>query len=136
MMENILKLKNLHLLISVLVVIPIAFTYGLFPSEMLPRLFDFEVQTIDLKNVFRAIMGLYLAFVAFWILGILNQKFWTAATIANLLFMTGLAFGRLISFIIDGLPSLVFVFGTFGELVLGIFSAFNLVKYSKAKSSI
>lgn len=135
-MENFFKLKNLHLLISVLVVIPIAFTYGLFPSEMLPRLFDFEVQTIDLKNVFRAIMGLYLAFTLLWILGILNPNLWKAATIANLLFMAGLVFGRFISLIIDGIPSLVFVIGTLGELVLAIFSAFNLVKYSKAKSSI
>lgn len=129
-MENILKLKNLHLLISVLVVIPIAFTYGLFPSEMLPKLFDFEVQTIDLKNVFRAIMGLYLAFVSFWILGILNQKFWTAATIANMLFMLGLGFGRVISLVFDGLPSLTFFIGLFGELVLGFYALYQLNKIS------
>jgi hypothetical protein len=136
MFKNILNLKNSHLLISVVVVFPIALTYGLFPSEMLPKLFDFEVQTTDLKNVFRAIMGLYLAFTLLWILGILNPQYWKSATISNLLFMAGLALGRIISMIIEGLPSEVFVFGTVGELVLAFFSAFNLVKYNKAKSSI
>lgn len=136
MFKNILNLKNSHLLISVVVVIPIALTYGLFPSEILPKLFDFEVQTTDLKNVFRAIMGLYLAFAFLWVLGILNPKYWKSATISNLLFMVGLAVGRIISLIIEGLPSEVFVFGTLGELVLAFFSAFNLVKYSKAKRSI
>lgn len=127
-MENILKLKNLHLLISILVVIPVAFTYGLFPSEMLPRFFDFEVQTTDLKNVFRAIMGLYLAFTLLWILGILNPQYWKSATITNSLFMLGLGFGRVISLVFDGLPSLAFFIGLFGEFVLGFYALYQLNK--------
>ncbi len=67
--------KNLHLIISVLIVISAALFYGLFPNVTLPVLFDFEVQSTDLKNVFRAILGLYLAFSALWVLGILKSDF-------------------------------------------------------------
>ena len=56
-------IKNLHLLISVIFIIPIALTYGLYPDVILLRLFDINVDTINLKNIFRAVMGLYLRVV-------------------------------------------------------------------------
>ena len=86
--------KNLHLLLSASIVIPIAFIYGFFPNY----LFEIQVKSIDEANVFKAIMGLYLAFASFWIIGIFKPNYWKAATISNVLFMIGLAFGRTISF--------------------------------------
>lgn len=120
--------KNLHLIISVMMVIPAAFFYGLFPNKTLPVLLDFEVHSTDLKNVFRAILGLYLAFSSFWIVGIVQPKFWKAATISNCLFMLGLGFGRLLSIVLDGIPSSLFVFGTIGELTLGFYAMYLLNK--------
>jgi hypothetical protein len=112
----------------VLVVIPAALFYGLFPDKTLPVLLDFEVHSTDLKNVFRAILGLYLAFSSLWIVGIVQPKFWKAATISNCLFMLGLGFGRLLSIVLDGIPSSLFVFGTIGELTLGFYTMYLLYK--------
>jgi hypothetical protein len=125
--------KNLHLIISVLIVIPAALFYGLFPNETLPILFDFEVQSTDLKNVFRAILGLYLAFSALWVLGILKSDFWKMATLSNFIFMIGLVFGRMLSMVLDGIPSPAFSYGIIGELILAIFA---LYQYRKYKNSI
>lgn len=120
--------ENIHLIISVLIVIPAALFYGLFPNKTLPILLDFEVHSRDLKNVFRAIMGLYLAFSGFWIVGIFQPKFWKAATISNCLFMLGLGFGRLFSIFLDGIPSSLFLVGTMGELILGFYGMYRLNK--------
>jgi Domain of unknown function (DUF4345) len=125
--------KNLHLIISVLIVIPAALFYGLFPNETLPVLFDFEVQSTDLKNVFRAILGLYLAFSALWVLGILKSDIWKMATLSNFIFMIGLVSGRMLSMILDGIPSPAFFYGIIGELILAIFA---LYQYRKYKNSI
>lgn len=125
--------KNLHLIISVLIVIPAALFYGLFPNETLPVLFDFEVQSTDLKNVFRAILGLYLAFSTFWIMGILKPDFWKMATLSNFIFMIGLVSGRMLSMVLDGIPSSAFSYGIIGELILAIFA---LYQYRKYKNSI
>ena len=121
--------KNLYLVISSAIVIPIAFVYGLFPKTILPQLLDFSVQTTDLTNVFRAIMGLYLAFASLWILGMFKPNYWKVASISNILFMGGLAFGRITSLLLDGFPSAVFLIGTLGELVLAIFGMVQLKHY-------
>jgi len=121
--------QNLHLIISSGIVIPVAFVYGLFPKTILPQLLDFSVETTDLANVFRAIMGLYLAFASLWILGILKSDYWKAATLSQVLFMLGLALGRILSVFLDGIPSPVFYYGILGELILGIFGWYQLRKY-------
>lgn len=120
-----MKRQNLHLILSVLIVVPAALLYGLFPSDTLPFFFDFEVQTADLKNVFRAIMGLYLAFAVIWILGIFKADFWKIATISNFVFMFGLVFGRMLSMLLDGIPSPAFSMGIIGELLLGLFAYYQ-----------
>ncbi|MGB5356547.1 MAG: DUF4345 domain-containing protein [Eudoraea sp.] len=126
--------KNLHLIISLLVVVPAALIYGLSPSKSLPLLFDFEVASVDLKSVFRAIMGLYLCTSAVWILGILKNSFWNTATILNLVFMGGLGLGRLVGIILDGIPSPAFALGTVGELTLAIFAFYQFKKNVSSKS--
>ena len=124
--------KNLHLIISVLIVIPAALFYGLFPNETVPVLFDFAVQSTDLKNVFRAILGLYLAFSALWVLGILKSDFWKMATLSNFICMIGLVFGRMLSMVLDGIPSPAFSYGIIGELILAIFAVYQYRKYKNS----
>jgi hypothetical protein len=122
--------QNLHLMISSGIVILVAFVYGLFPKAILPQLLDFSVETTDLTNVFRAIMGLYLAFASLWILGTVKPNYWKVATLSQILFMLGLAFGRILSLLLDGIPSPVFYYGILGELILGIFGWYQLRKYN------
>jgi hypothetical protein len=127
-MKTTFFLKNLHLIISVLIVVPVAFVYGIIPDKALPVFLDFKVETTDLNNVFRAIMGLYLAFSCLWIIGIFKSNYWYAATLSNMLFMLGLACGRIVSLLVDGIPSLVFLVGTIGELILVFYGVRQLIK--------
>ncbi len=118
---------RMHLILSASIVIPIAFIYGFFPNY----LFEIQVKSIDEANVFKATMGLYLAFASFWIIGIFKPNYWKAATISNVLFMLGLAFGRLISLGCDGMPSSLFVYGTIGELILALYGYVQFIKFRK-----
>ncbi|CAL2055747.1 conserved membrane hypothetical protein [Tenacibaculum sp. 190524A05c] len=127
-MNTRVKMKNLQLLISAIVVIAVSFVYGFNPSEILPAVFGFEVTAIDLKNIFRAIMGLYIFFGVFWIVGIVKSRFWEAATLSNILFMGGLASGRIISTFADGI-SKQFLIGAFLELIMMFWGINNLKKY-------
>ena len=130
MQQNSLQ-QNLHLLLSSVIVVAAALIYGISPSTILPQLFDFQVQTLDLSNVFRAIMGLYLAFALFWMVGIFNHNLWKAATLSQILFMGGLAFGRILSLLFDGVPSMLFALGTIGELILAVFGYYQIRIYGK-----
>lgn len=115
---------NLHLFISIPVVTTAALVYGFQPD----LLFEVSVQTTDESNIYKAIMGLYLCFAAFWVIGLKQTSYWKAATISNMLFMLGLASGRLISFVIDGMPSAVLLLGTLGELIIAVYAYRQLKK--------
>lgn len=126
------QIKNLHLIISVLIVVPVAFVYGFLPNFISQSLFDVEVATLDLANIFKAVMGFYLASASLWVLGLVKSKYWEIATISNIVFMFGLSTGRFISLIYDGIPSAVFLYGTFAELILAIFGIYQLMKFRKS----
>lgn len=119
--------KKLHLAISALIILAMGLTYGMYPDKILPFLFDFSAESVDLKNVFRALGGLYVTMAMFWIFGLVNPKYRDQATLTIVLFMGGLAFGRAISFLIDGV-SIPFVRGFIIELLLAIWGIFNLRK--------
>ncbi len=124
-----LKKQHFHLILSIAIVIPVAITYGIMPNGIMQDILDFKVEAINLANIFRAIMGLYLAMATFWIIGILYPTYWKAATLVNILFMGGLAFGRIISLILDGQPSIIFSVGVVGELILAGWGIYNLKKF-------
>lgn len=126
------KSKNLHLLISSTVVILAALVYGFNPSTILPRVFDFEVDSLELKNIFRALMGLYLAFSFYWVLGSLRPKLWKAATLSNILFMGGLGFGRLISLMFDGF-SIQYGIGMMLEFMMMFWGLYNINFFKNKK---
>ncbi len=118
MVKNIFDLTTkIHLIISVFIVVPVAFFYGIDPANLI----DVDVNTIDEHNLFKAIMGLYLGFSILWGIGVFKQKYFKPALISNVIFMLGLGFGRVVSILIDGTPSLGYVFGTLGELFLGFY---------------
>lgn len=113
---------KIHLIISVLIVVPVSFLYGFNPSLK----FEISPETIDEHNFFKAVMGLYLGFSILWILGIFKNQFLKPALISNMIFMLGLGFGRVISILIDGTPNFGFLFGTFAELFLGFYGVWLL----------
>ena len=120
--------KNVHLLVSLSIVIPTAIIYG--SPSLLPEQLDIQVKTIDLSKMLKAMMCLYLGISIVWILGVWKAKYWTRATQLNILFMLTLATGRALSMLTDGLPTGGYIFGVIAELVLGLFSIYQLKKYS------
>lgn len=111
-------IHKIHLIISVLIVVPVSIFYGFEPDSQ----FDIHLNTIDEHNFFKAIMGLYLGFSTLWILGIFKPTFLKTAILTNMIFMLGLGFGRAISLFIDGTPTFGYQFGTFAEIFLGFYS--------------
>ncbi|MDP5157400.1 MAG: DUF4345 domain-containing protein [Flaviramulus sp.] len=120
-----------HLIVSVLVVVCIAFIYGFYPE----KLFDINLKSTDEHNIFKATMGMYLGFSTLWILGIFKPKYFKPALISNVIFMLGLGFGRLLSLFLDGIPTFLFVLGTVGELFLGFYSIWVLKRLNQTKFS-
>lgn len=119
--------KNLHLFVSLTIVIPTAIIYG--SPSILPKYLNIQVNTIDLSNLLKAIMCLYLGISLTWIFGIWKTKYWKVATQLNILFMLTLATGRTLSMLTDGLPTGGYIFGIITEFVVGVFSIYQLKKY-------
>lgn len=100
--------------------VPIALGYGAMPSFTLDALFGIEVDTTNLTHIMRAVMGLYLGMVVFWLYGAFHKTMVGPALASCAVFMLGLAAGRILSFLMDGLPHwLLIVYATL-EIVLGL----------------
>ena len=121
--------KNIHLLISSLIVIPTGLLYG-FKSDLQ---FELYPKTIDEFNFYKAIMGLYLGFSMLWIYGILKPQILKTAIITNIVFMLGLGLGRTISMFSDGIPTFGYKFGVLAELFLGFYGIWILSKIDNTK---
>lgn len=115
-------ITKIHLIISVVIVVPAAFIYGFKPELVL----DINYKTIDEYNFSKAVMGLYLGFAMLWLFGVFKSSLLKAALISNTIFMLGLGFGRLTSIALDGVPTQAYLFGTIGELVLGCYGLWVL----------
>nr|WP_321233903.1 DUF4345 domain-containing protein [uncultured Psychroserpens sp.] len=113
---------KIHLIISVLIVVPVAFVYAFYPDSQ----FELLPKTIDEHNFYKAIMGLYLGFSALWVLGVFKTSYLKTALITNVIFMLGLGCGRLISMALDGIPTSGYIFGTIAELFLGFYGIWVL----------
>ena len=126
-MPNRGLISKIHLVISVIIVIPAAVIYGFDLDGFL----DLNPNTVDAQNFSTAVMGLYLGFSTLWLLGVFKTKYLNPALISNFIFMCGLGFGRLLSMIVDGIPSAAYIFGTVGELILGFYGFWVLKTYYK-----
>ncbi len=74
-------------------------------------------------------MGLYLGMAVLCVIGVFKPRQWHTATISNVFFMIGLALGRTISLVFDGIPSIYFLAGLVLELLLALWGIINLKKY-------
>ena len=120
--------ESLCLLLIAPSVLAVSLSYGLYPEITLKYLYDIDVNNANLANIFRAIMGLYIALSMFWVVGAFKKSLRLAALWSMTIFMTGIALGRILSIIIDGFPYPIFLFYT----VIEIFSAlmgYFLIKY-------
>jgi len=115
-----MKVKQLFLIAAAVGLAPIALSYGLAPELSLEYLFQISVTDTNSLHIFRAIMGLYLAMAAFWTLGAFNPLLTQAAIYSLVVFMLGLALGRILSIIVDGVPDGLLVVYLLLELGFGI----------------
>jgi len=134
MLKNTKLSKNLHLGMASFVIILVGLIYGTNPSKILPLFFNFKVESIDLISFFRAIMGLYLGMAIYWIIGIFKSSHWRNATLTNVIFMGSLAFGRILSILVDGI-SIPYFKGLLLELFFMIWGIYNLKNEVKKNKS-
>lgn len=113
--------KSICLLAAAIGLVPIALSYGAQPEVVLPLLLGLEVTELAQVHILRAVMGLYLALVVFWLLGVRDSRYTAAALMSLVVFMLGLAAGRLLSLVVDGYPGPVLT------LYLGLEIGFGLV---------
>ena len=121
-----MNFRQILLLISAIGLLPIAFSYGLLPGASLEFLFGVSVSGVNDTHIFRAVMGLYVAFSLFWITGAFNKNIRQGALYSLVVFMLGLAAGRSLSLAIDGMPNFLLVAYLVLELGIGILGALLL----------
>ena len=108
-----------YLLLVAANLVPIALSYGLAPTEILPRITTIQVEGTDQIAIYRAIMGLYLGTALFLGIAAFKPAWKYVATIGAVFFLLSLAFGRIIGLVLDGLPSPIFLFYLSAELLIG-----------------
>lgn len=99
----------------------VAMGYALAPHTALGSLIDLPYEQIDQVHILRGIMGLYLGMVAFWFVAAARPEYSRPAVLSVVLFMLGLASGRIFSMAVDGMPSPFLVGATFVEIGSGVF---------------
>ena len=113
-------MMRLYLLIVAAGLAPIALSYGVNPAGVLPKYMSISVDGTDQTEIFRALMCLYLGMVAFCVIAALFQPGWRhVAVIWTVFFMFSLAIGRLISLVVDGVPSRILIVYMLVELAMG-----------------
>ena len=113
--------ESFFLIFSAFGVFPVALAYGAFPNFSLPLLYNIEITSNNISNVFRAVMGLYIAFNIFWVIGALNSSLRLSALWSLFIFYTGAGAGRVLSIVLDGSPDFIFnlylIFEIFGSVI-------------------
>ena len=109
--------ESFFLILSAVGVFPIALVYGAYPSISLPFFYDIEITNNNLANVFRATMGIYIAFNILWISGALIKSMRVGALWSLFVFYIGAGSGRFLSIVIDGTPDTIFLIYLILEII-------------------
>lgn len=128
-----IRFRNLHLIVSGLLIFLIAIAYGFSIEKIVPALAEFKTDSKDMSNAFKAVMGMYFGLGLFWLAGVVRPNLWKGATLSNIFIMFGLASGRIVGFLMDGIPADAMIVGTVLELSLGFW---GMLSYRNYKESI
>jgi len=109
---------------------PIALGYGAKPTSSLDFLFGITVDSTNLANIMRAVMGLYFGMVVLWLWGAFKKQMTAPALVSCAIFMLGLAAGRILSFFLDGMPHWLLVVYAVLEIVLGLMAIVLYMKHN------
>ena len=114
------RIARVFLIVCAVGLTPIALGYGASPAASLDALFGIAVDTTNLTHIMRAVMGLYFGMIVIWIWGAMDEKLTTPALVSCAVFMLGLAAGRILSFVLDGMPHWLLIVYAVLEVVLGL----------------
>jgi hypothetical protein len=112
--------ESIFLLLAATGLLPIALSYGASPEASLAFLYDIDAGDVNTKHIFRAVMGLYFAQIIFWVCGARSDSLRLPALWALTVFMLGLAAGRALSLVIDGMPHPLLVVFLVLEIGFGV----------------
>ena len=115
---SIEQTQRLFLIAMGLGLVPVALSYGMIPERSLPFLYGISDPDLPTRHVFRAVMGLYLGMICFWLAGALRPDLRIPALWTVFVFVTGIAMGRLLSLILDGWPGPLLLFYLLAEIAL------------------
>lgn len=112
------RVQQLFLFAMSIGLFPVALSYGAMPEASLPLLYGINEPDLPTRHVFRAVMGLYLGMIAFWLAGTLRPALRIPALWTIFVFVSGIALGRMLSLGLDGWPGPLLVFYLFAEIGL------------------
>ena len=99
-------LKKGLLVLSFATICIIALLYGISPQWFFETmLVDASAPSIDQSHILRAVMTLYIGFGLFWLYCAFSDKYRDAGIVVLAVFCGGLVVGRILSVMIDGMPS-------------------------------
>lgn len=102
-----MNLKNTVLLTASCGIGGIGLAYLIAPQFMY-GLYGVGIESVNASNMVRgAYGGLFVAFSGLFALGVVRPGLANPALVGLLTFMSGFALGRLVSIVVDGLPSLL-----------------------------
>ena len=127
--------KRALLLAMAIGLVPIALSYGAAPQASLPWLFGMDATGVPTRHLFRAIMGLYLALIVFWLAGALRRALRRPALWSLFVFTLGLASGRVLSLALDGWPGILLIGYMLAEIALAALAGWLLAQPSDAQDS-
>ncbi|MEL6915131.1 MAG: DUF4345 domain-containing protein [Pseudomonadota bacterium] len=126
------RAQRLFLLAMGVGLVPVALSYGAVPERSLPFLFGIAEPDLSTQHIFRAVMGLYLGMISFWLAGALSRALRRPALWTVFVFVTGIALGRALSVALDGWPRPLLIAYLLAELVLAAISLSLLFRGSGA----
>jgi hypothetical protein len=114
-----MQLKKVLLVLSFVTICFIAALYGISPQWFFDTfLVTSQMPSIDQSHILRAVMMLYVALGVFWLYCAFSDRYRDAGIIVLAVFCGGLVAGRILSVIIDGIPSPILILYIFMELSL------------------
>jgi hypothetical protein len=119
-------MTKLYLVTVAVVLVPVALSYGVDPAAILPKFMTIRMEGTDQTHILRALMCLYLGMSAFSLIAAFTPEWRHVAVIWAVFFMFSLVAGRVLSLMVDGVPSRIFLLylavevfgGLWGLLVL------------------
>ena len=92
--------------------------YGISPRWFARSFLGVTDLNLNFAHILRALMGLYLGLALFWLFAASSSKHTNTAVLTTVIFSAGLVCGRLLSILVDGIPSPILVFYGLIELAL------------------